>query len=67
MKAREYHVSVNGRLIKEARTISEATKAVSASLSDMTIDVDERRTITIRVGPIKYKDMNDYRKKEKQP
>jgi hypothetical protein len=54
MKIREYHVSVNGRLVAEVSTISEATKVVSAALTDTTIDLEERMTITIYMGPVKY-------------
>lgn len=50
--------------VAEARTISAATKTVSAALSDMTIDVSERKTVTIHAGPVKYKDMDAYRAKE---
>ncbi len=63
MKVREYHVNINGRLVAEESTISEATKAVSAALTDTTIDLEERMTITIYMGPVKYKDMAEYRKR----
>ena len=66
MKIREYHVSVNGRLVAEESTISAATKVVSAVLTDTTIDLDERMTITIHMGPVKYKDNDQYRKSQKE-
>ena len=66
MKVREYHVSVNGRLVAEVSTISEATKAVSTALTDTTIDLEERMTITVYMGPVKYKDIAHYRKSEKE-
>lgn len=64
MKVREYHVNINGRLVAEVSTISEATKVVSAALTDTTIDLEERMTITIYMGPVKYKDMDAYRAKK---